>query len=132
MRLRWITRRLGRASIKKIRVSTEATRGLRRIANVSDTGTALNVVQTEQEEPAFTTTSGRMQIGEFSLYYEQTTPRFETVANETLPGAGLPLVFLHGMAGNHFSWWQQVPHFNAVGYQCITRSAQLRTLTRPR
>jgi 3-oxoadipate enol-lactonase len=24
------------------------------------------------------------------------------------------------MRGNHLSWWQQVPHFTTLGYQCIT------------
>jgi 3-oxoadipate enol-lactonase len=26
-------------------------------------------------------------------------------------GSGPPLVFAHGLGGNHLSWWQQVPHF---------------------
>jgi 3-oxoadipate enol-lactonase len=39
------------------------------------------------------------------LYYEQ-------------HGEGPPLVFAHGIGGNHLSWWQQVPHFRAR-YSCI-------------
>ena len=34
-------------------------------------------------------------------------------------GEGPPIVFLHGAAGNHISWWQQVPHFRER-YRCIT------------
>src|SRR5215212_10068705 len=41
-----------------------------------------------------------------SLYYEQ-------------HGDGPPLVFAHGIGGNHLSWWQQVPHFRER-YRCIT------------
>jgi len=51
-------------------------------------------------------TQGQLAIGEFSLYYERA-------------GAGFPLVFLHGLGGNHLSWWQQVPFF-ARSYECIT------------
>jgi 3-oxoadipate enol-lactonase len=41
-----------------------------------------------------------------NLYYEQ-------------HGEGPPLVFAHGVGGNHLSWWQQVPHFRER-YTCIT------------
>lgn len=34
-------------------------------------------------------------------------------------GSGPPIVFAHGLGGNHLSWWQQVPHF-ARDYRCIT------------
>jgi 3-oxoadipate enol-lactonase len=34
-------------------------------------------------------------------------------------GDGPPLVFAHGLGGNHVSWWQQVAHF-APRYTCIT------------
>ncbi|MGH7910913.1 MAG: alpha/beta fold hydrolase [Candidatus Dormibacteraceae bacterium] len=34
-------------------------------------------------------------------------------------GGGSPLVFAHGLGGNHLSWWQQVPHFQG-GYTCVT------------
>jgi 3-oxoadipate enol-lactonase len=40
------------------------------------------------------------------LYYEVT-------------GEGRPLVFAHGLGGNHASWWQQVATF-AAGYTCVT------------
>jgi 3-oxoadipate enol-lactonase len=33
-------------------------------------------------------------------------------------GEGPPLVFAHGVAGNHLSWWQQVPYFREL-YTCI-------------
>jgi 3-oxoadipate enol-lactonase len=36
-------------------------------------------------------------------------------------GSGPALVFLHGLGGNHLSWWQQVPHFSGR-YTCITLS----------
>lgn len=51
-------------------------------------------------------TPGALQIGKFSLYYERV-------------GAGPPLVFLHGLGGNHLSWWQQVPYF-MHSFECIT------------
>jgi 3-oxoadipate enol-lactonase len=54
----------------------------------------------------YRTTPGRLQIGDFSLYYERT-------------GSGPALVFLHGLGGNHLSWWQQVPYFMRH-YECIT------------
>jgi pimeloyl-ACP methyl ester carboxylesterase len=34
-------------------------------------------------------------------------------------GAGRPIVFAHGLGGNHASWWQQVAYF-APGYACVT------------
>ncbi|MBK7124617.1 MAG: alpha/beta hydrolase [Dehalococcoidia bacterium] len=34
-------------------------------------------------------------------------------------GAGPPLVFAHGLGGNHMSWWQQVPAFRDR-YTCVT------------
>jgi 3-oxoadipate enol-lactonase len=34
-------------------------------------------------------------------------------------GEGESLVFIHGAAGNHLSWWQQVPAFRQQ-YRCIT------------
>jgi 3-oxoadipate enol-lactonase len=49
---------------------------------------------------------GQMNIGKFSLYYERV-------------GAGPALVFLHGLGGNHLSWWQQVPYFMRW-FECIT------------
>jgi pimeloyl-ACP methyl ester carboxylesterase len=47
-----------------------------------------------------------LKIHGADLYYEQ-------------HGEGPPLVFAHGMGGNHLSWWQQVPHFRER-YTCIT------------
>jgi 3-oxoadipate enol-lactonase len=41
-----------------------------------------------------------------SIYYE-------------VAGSGPPLVFAHGLGGNHLSWWQQVAHF-APKYTCVT------------
>jgi pimeloyl-ACP methyl ester carboxylesterase len=34
-------------------------------------------------------------------------------------GQGPPLLFAHGVGGNHLSWWQQVPHFRDR-YTCLT------------
>jgi 3-oxoadipate enol-lactonase len=51
-------------------------------------------------------TPDRLQIGNFELYYESA-------------GEGPPLVFLHGLGGNHLSWWQQVPYFMRW-YRCVT------------
>jgi 3-oxoadipate enol-lactonase len=46
------------------------------------------------------------QVNGIDLYYES-------------HGEGPPVVFLHGAAGNHLSWWQQVPAFRDR-YRCIT------------
>lgn len=51
-------------------------------------------------------TPGRLEIGKCSLYYERA-------------GAGPALVFLHGLGGNHLSWWQQVPFFMRW-FECVT------------
>lgn len=34
-------------------------------------------------------------------------------------GAGPPVVFAHGLGGNHLTWWQQVPRF-AARFTCVT------------
>ena len=57
-------------------------------------------------EMEYRITPGRLEIGRFSLYYERV-------------GAGAPIVFLHGLGGNHLSWWQQVPYFMR-SFECIT------------
>ena len=51
-------------------------------------------------------TPGRLEIGKFSLYYERA-------------GSGPALIFLHGLGGNHLSWWQQVPFFMRW-FECVT------------
>jgi 3-oxoadipate enol-lactonase len=51
-------------------------------------------------------TPGRLEIGKFSLYYERV-------------GSGPALIFLHGLGGDHLSWWQQVPYFMRW-YECVT------------
>lgn len=51
--------------------------------------------------------SARIHGGE--LYYET-------------HGSGPPLVFAHGIGGNHLSWWQQVPHFRDR-YTCVVFDA---------
>lgn len=33
-------------------------------------------------------------------------------------GSGPPVVFAHGLGGNHLSWWQQIPEF-AQRYTCV-------------
>ena len=38
-----------------------------------------------------------------------------------IEGEGPPLVFAHGLGGNHLSWWQQVPHFSHT-HACVTYS----------
>ncbi|MEX0785656.1 MAG: alpha/beta hydrolase [Dehalococcoidia bacterium] len=47
-----------------------------------------------------------LKLPDCDLYYETT-------------GAGPALVFAHGLAGNHISWWQQVPHFRDR-YTCVS------------
>jgi 3-oxoadipate enol-lactonase len=49
---------------------------------------------------------GRVPIGEFQLYYERA-------------GSGPAIIFLHGLGGNHLSWWQQMPYFMRW-FDCIT------------
>lgn len=49
---------------------------------------------------------GRLKRPFGTLYYQVT-------------GSGPPLVFAHGLGGNHLSWWQQVAHF-APHYTCVT------------
>jgi 3-oxoadipate enol-lactonase len=49
---------------------------------------------------------GRVTIGKFQLYYERA-------------GSGPAMVFLHGLGGNHLSWWQQMPYFMRW-FDCIT------------
>ena len=49
---------------------------------------------------------GRVPIGKFQLYYERA-------------GSGPAIVFLHGLGGNHLSWWQQMPFFMRW-FDCIT------------
>jgi 3-oxoadipate enol-lactonase len=51
---------------------------------------------------------GWLDRGECRIYYE-------------VHGSGPPLVFAHGLGGNHMSWWQQVAHFSA-NYTCIAFS----------
>ncbi len=46
------------------------------------------------------------QLNGIDLYYES-------------HGEGPAVVFLHGAAGNHLSWWQQVPAFRDR-YRCVT------------
>jgi len=36
-------------------------------------------------------------------------------------GDGPPIIFAHGLGGNHLSWWQQVPFFSK-NYTCVTFS----------
>lgn len=48
---------------------------------------------------------GYLKRPDCSLYYEVT-------------GSGPPLVFAHGLGGNHLSWWQQVAHFSPK-YTCV-------------
>ena len=42
--------------------------------------------------------TGHLKRPDCSIYYE-------------VAGSGPPLVFAHGLGGNHLSWWQQVAHF---------------------
>jgi pimeloyl-ACP methyl ester carboxylesterase len=52
------------------------------------------------------TTAGTVRRPGVELYYEVT-------------GSGPPIVFAHGLGGNHLSWWQQAPYF-APRYTCVT------------
>ncbi|HYN12155.1 MAG TPA: alpha/beta hydrolase [Burkholderiales bacterium] len=48
---------------------------------------------------------GRLRRGDAEIYYE-------------VVGQGPPVVFAHGLGGNHLSWWQQVADF-AARHTCI-------------
>ena len=50
-----------------------------------------------------------LDVGGCDLYYE----------DHSGPEGAPTLIFLHGAAGNHISWWQQIPHF-ARNYRCVT------------
>lgn len=52
------------------------------------------------------TTPGRLARPFGDLYYEVT-------------GDGPPLIFAHGLGGNHLSWWQQIARFGAT-HACVT------------
>ena len=49
--------------------------------------------------------TGFLQRPDCRIYYE-------------VAGSGPPIVFAHGLGGNHMSWWQQVAHF-AKSHTCI-------------
>lgn len=49
--------------------------------------------------------SGRLQRGAAEIHYE-------------VAGEGRPIVFAHGLGGNHMSWWQQLAHFSPR-FQCV-------------
>ena len=46
-----------------------------------------------------------LSVNDIRLYYE-------------VHGDGPAIVFAHGAGGNHLSWWQQVPFFQAH-YRCV-------------
>ena len=50
-------------------------------------------------------TTDRLRRGDAEIYYE-------------VLGEGPPIIFAHGLGGNHLSWWQQVPHF-AARHTCV-------------
>lgn len=47
-----------------------------------------------------------LEVDSGRIYYDQS-------------GSGPALIFAHGLGGNHLSWWQQVPAFEA-GHRCVT------------
>jgi pimeloyl-ACP methyl ester carboxylesterase len=49
--------------------------------------------------------TGFLQRPDCRIYYE-------------VAGSGPPIVFAHGLGGNHLSWWQQVAHF-AKTHTCV-------------
>src|SRR5688572_10226463 len=51
------------------------------------------------------TRTGFLQRADCRIYYE-------------VAGSGPPIVFAHGLGGNHMSWWQQVAHF-ATHHTCV-------------
>ena len=50
--------------------------------------------------------AGRLRSGDAEIYYE-------------VVGEGPPIVFAHGLGGNHLSWWQQIAHFSRT-HTCVT------------
>jgi len=51
---------------------------------------------------------GSLPLKDGEIYYE-------------VMGQGPGLIFIHGLGGNHLSWWQQVPFFSRR-YTCVTYS----------
>ena len=49
--------------------------------------------------------TGYLNRADCRIYYE-------------VAGSGPPLMFAHGLGGNHLSWWQQVAHF-ATSHTCV-------------
>jgi len=49
--------------------------------------------------------SGRLQRGGAVIHYE-------------VAGEGRPIIFAHGLGGNHMSWWQQLAYFSPR-FQCV-------------
>ncbi len=79
------------------------------LAGVGSVGACAHLDATTPDEvgrPVAVRSSGFLNRPDCSIYYEVT-------------GEGPPLVFAHGLGGNHTSWWQQVSHF-AKRYTCVT------------
>jgi len=49
-----------------------------------------------------------LELDDAKIYYE-------------VNGEGPAVVFVHGLGGNHLSWWQQIPHFSSR-YKCVNFS----------
>lgn len=59
-------------------------------------------------ENSLKTKSDFLKLQDAEIYYEVT-------------GDGPALIFVHGLGGNHLSWWQQIPYFSDR-YKCINFS----------
>ena len=68
-----------------------------------------NLVEIDFFPPNYTQhKSNFLKLKDADIYYE-------------VLGEGPALIFIHGLGGNHISWWQQVPYF-ADRYKCINFS----------
>jgi 3-oxoadipate enol-lactonase len=54
--------------------------------------------------------SGQIERPDCRLHYEVT-------------GQGPAIIFMHGLGGNHLSWWQQVAHFSQA-FSCVAYSTR--------
>ena len=77
--------------------------------NISETNGHSDYVEKEFFPPSYAPhKSNFLKLKDAEIYYE-------------VMGDGPAVIFVHGLGGNHMSWWQQVPYFSDR-YKCINFS----------